>query len=55
MILDALQSLLAPSALLAVFIGVIESTMARLRMTEVPRLLITACVLSAFGIILLPR
>lgn len=46
---------LAGTMVLAVFIGVIESTMARLRMTEVPRLLITACVLSAFGIILLPR
>jgi formate hydrogenlyase subunit 4 len=46
---------LGGTAVLAVFIGTIESTMARLRMTEVPRLLITACVLSAFGIILLPR
>ncbi len=40
--------------ILAAFIGVIESTMARLRMPEIPRLLVTACVLSAFGIILLP-
>lgn len=40
---------------LAAFIGVIESTMARLRMPDVPRLLVTACVLSAFGIILLPH
>jgi len=40
---------------LAAIIGVIESTMARLRMPDVPRLLVTACVLSAFGIILLPR
>lgn len=41
--------------LLAVAIGAIESTMARLRMPDVPRLLVTACVLSAFGIILLPH
>jgi formate hydrogenlyase subunit 4 len=38
--------------LLAAVIGVIESTMARLRMTEIPRLLVTACVLSGFGILL---
>ena len=40
--------------LLAALIGVIESTMARLRMTEIPRLLVTACVLSGFGIVLVP-
>jgi formate hydrogenlyase subunit 4 len=45
----------AGALILAAFIGAIESTMARLRMPEVPRLLVTACVLSAFGIILLPR
>ncbi|MBI3837554.1 MAG: NADH-quinone oxidoreductase subunit H [Planctomycetia bacterium] len=39
----------------AVMIGVIESTMARLRMTHVPVLLVTACLFSAFGIILLVR
>lgn len=39
--------------LLAVIIGVVESTMARLRMTEIPKLLATACVLSALGLILL--
>ncbi len=39
----------------AVMIGVVESTMARLRLTHVPILLIAACLLSAFGIILLVR
>lgn len=37
----------------AFLIGVIESIMARLKMTEVPKLLATACVLSALGLILL--
>ena len=41
--------------LVAVLIGVVESTMARLRMTHVPTLLAAACLLSAFGIILLER
>lgn len=41
--------------LLAVVIGAIESTMARLRMTEIPRLLVTACVLSGFGVVLVSR
>jgi formate hydrogenlyase subunit 4 len=36
-------------------IGVVESTMARLRLTQVPVLLVAACVLSAFGIILVVR
>ncbi len=39
----------------AVLIGVVESTMARLRMTHVPILLVAACLLSVFGIILLLR
>jgi formate hydrogenlyase subunit 4 len=38
-----------------VAIGVVESTMARLRLTHVPLLLVAACLLSAFGIILLVR
>ena len=38
--------------LIAGLIGVIESIMARLRLTEIPRLLVTACVLSGFGILL---
>jgi formate hydrogenlyase subunit 4 len=39
----------------AALIGVVESTMARLRLTHVPVLLVAACLLSAFGIILLVR
>jgi formate hydrogenlyase subunit 4 len=39
----------------AVTIGVVESTMARLRLTHVPILLVAACLLSAFGVILLLR
>jgi formate hydrogenlyase subunit 4 len=41
--------------LVAVAIGLVESTMARLRMMHVPVLLVAACLLSAFGIILLVR
>lgn len=40
---------------LAVAIGVVESVMARLRMRQVPSLLVGACLLSAFGIVLLAR
>lgn len=39
----------------AVGIGIVESTMARVRMTHIPWLLVTACVLSAVGILLLVR
>jgi formate hydrogenlyase subunit 4 len=39
----------------SVAVGVVESTMARLRLTHVPVLLLAACLLSAFGIILLIR
>jgi formate hydrogenlyase subunit 4 len=39
----------------AVVVGVVESTMARLRLTHVPILLIAACLLSAFGVVLLVR
>lgn len=39
----------------AVAIGVVESSMARLRLTHVPILLVAACLLSAFGVILLVR
>ncbi len=39
----------------AVVIGVVESTMARLRLTHVPILQVAACLLSAFGVILLVR
>jgi formate hydrogenlyase subunit 4 len=41
--------------LVAVSVGVVESTTARLRMTHVPVLLIAACLLSGFGIVLLVR
>lgn len=40
---------------LAVVVGVVESTMARLRLTHVPVLLVAACLLSAFGILLLVK
>jgi len=40
---------------LAVFIGIVESVMARLRLIHVPRLLVAASVLSAFGFLLLLR
>jgi formate hydrogenlyase subunit 4 len=39
----------------AVVIGVVESTTARLPMTHVPVLLVAACLLSAFGVVLLVR
>lgn len=39
----------------AVAIGVVESAMARLRLTQVPVLLTAACLLSAFGIVVLIR
>ena len=39
----------------AVAIGIVESTMARLRLTHVPVLLVAACLLSAFGVILVVR
>ncbi len=41
--------------LLAVLVGVVESAMARLRLVHVPRLLVAACLLSAFGFLLLLR
>jgi formate hydrogenlyase subunit 4 len=40
---------------LAVIIGVVESVMARLRLLQIPSLLVAACVLSAFGVVLLAR
>jgi formate hydrogenlyase subunit 4 len=39
----------------SVAIGVVESAMARLRLVHVPSLLVAACLLSAFGIVLLAR
>ena len=40
---------------IAVVVGIVESTMARLRMTQIPVLLVASCLLSGFGIILLVR
>ena len=40
---------------LAVIVGVIESIMARLRLPQVPSLLVAACLISAFGAVLLVR
>ncbi len=40
---------------LAIAIGVVESVIARLQMRHVPRLLVAACLLSGFGVILLAR
>jgi formate hydrogenlyase subunit 4 len=40
---------------LAMLVGVVESVMARLRLVHVPNLLVAACLLSAFGVILLVR
>ncbi len=41
--------------IVAVAVGIVESVMARLRLTHVPVLLLSACLLSGFGIILLVR
>jgi formate hydrogenlyase subunit 4 len=46
---------LAAVLLLAVLVGVVESIMARLRLVHVPRLLVSACLLSGFGVLLLLR
>jgi formate hydrogenlyase subunit 4 len=40
---------------LAVVVGVVESTMARLRMLQIPSLLVGAFLLSGFGVVLLAR
>jgi formate hydrogenlyase subunit 4 len=37
---------------LAIIVGVVESVMARLRLLQVPSLLVAACLLSGFGIVL---
>ena len=47
--------LVAGSVGVAVVIGVVESTMARLRLMHIPLLLVAACLLSGFGVILLVR
>jgi formate hydrogenlyase subunit 4 len=48
-------SFVAAVLALGVVIGIVESTMARLRLRQVPMLLIAASLLSAFGIVLLVR
>ena len=45
----------AAALTLAIAIGVVESVMARLRLPQVPNLLVAACLMSAFGAILLMR
>ncbi|MEI7891549.1 MAG: NADH-quinone oxidoreductase subunit H [Myxococcales bacterium] len=40
---------------LALLVGAVESMMARLRLRQVPSLLVAACLLSAFGIVLIAR
>jgi formate hydrogenlyase subunit 4 len=51
----AFAAFLAGQLLFAVTIGLVESTMARLRMTRIPQLLIGASVLSGFALVLLLR
>lgn len=46
---------LAGMLALAVLIGIVESTVARLRLTHIPILLVAACLLSVFGIVLVAR
>lgn len=48
----ALPLFCAGMLLLAILIGVVESIMARLRLTQVPNLLIAACLLAGFGFLL---
>jgi formate hydrogenlyase subunit 4 len=47
--------LLVATCGVAVAVGVVESSMARVRLTHIPTLLVAACLLSAFGILLLMR
>jgi formate hydrogenlyase subunit 4 len=51
----ALVVLVTGLVVVAVMIGVVESVMARLRMTRVPQLLVAASALAGFGLILLLR
>jgi formate hydrogenlyase subunit 4 len=46
---------LAAMLLLAVVVGIVESMMARLRLLQVPSLLVGACLMTAFGAVLLVR
>jgi formate hydrogenlyase subunit 4 len=45
----------AAMLILAALIGVVESTMARLRLVRVPQLLLGATILSAFAMLLILR
>jgi len=45
----------ASMILLAIAIGVVESCMARLRLTRVPQMLLAACIMSAFAMVLVVR
>jgi formate hydrogenlyase subunit 4 len=47
--------LLAGLLLVAVLVGMVESTMARLSLARLPQLLVTACLLSGFGLLLAAR
>ena len=47
--------LVAGLVLVAVLVGIVESSMARLGLARVPQLLVTACLLSGFGLLLLAR
>jgi formate hydrogenlyase subunit 4 len=51
--LASLAALLGGLVLVAVGVGIVESVMARLRLSRVPQMLVGAAVLAAFGIILL--
>jgi formate hydrogenlyase subunit 4 len=51
----ALAGFLAAMLLFAVLVGVVESVMARLRLTRVPQMLVGASVLSVFALVLLLR
>lgn len=50
---QALATLLGGMIVVAVAIGVVESSMARLRMTRIPQFLVAASALAVFGVILL--
>ncbi len=48
-------ALIAGTLAVAVVVGLTESLMARLRLLNVPKLLVSACLVSGFGIVLLAR
>lgn len=51
----ATAALVVGLVVVAILVGIVESVMARLRLTRIPQLLVTAAALAAFGIILLLR